>query len=250
MSLEIGLSTPARRLFSQVMTFADARGFGNRRLAFIPLLALLLGIATPSFLVAQPSTDPGAAVTNKFYSASGKWMEASNTNCVIWSSFPREAESVTWSGGVLDGKAHGKGTVQWFTNGVQTTSYVGEMKAGLADGHGIAKGSLEEYEGEWSRGSLTSTNGTIKYTDGNWYKGEFKNGFKTGRGEELMKGGTRYIGEFENDRFHGKGELVLPNGDKISGEWRDSKLQGTGTYQIKSGGTFKVRQTEAGIERL
>jgi hypothetical protein len=65
-----------------------------------------------------------------------------------------------------------------------------------------------------------------------------------------MKGGQRYIGQFKDGLFHGKGELILPNGDRIIGEWRDSKLEGIGTYQIKSGGSFKVRQTEAGIERL
>lgn len=209
--------------------------------------AIMGGIVLPARLSAQPAAPE---LTNKFYSSSGKWVQVSNTNCVLWNSWPTDGESVTWSGGVVSGKADGKGTVQWFTNGVPTTSYIGGMKGGLADGRGIAKSALEEFEGEWSLGNLASTNGTIKYPDGNWYKGEIKNGFKTGRGEELMKGGHRYVGQFKDGLFHGKGEWVLPNGDRIIGEWRDSKLDGIGTYQIKGGGSFKVRQTQAGIERL
>src|SRR5205085_596403 len=113
--------------------------------AVASLLATLVGIMIPTFLLAQPNGGLGLVVTNKFYSACGKWMQASNTNCVLWSSFPRDGESVVWSGGGADGKAHGKGIVQWFTNGVPTTSYIGEVRGGLSDGHGIAKGPLEEY---------------------------------------------------------------------------------------------------------
>jgi hypothetical protein len=220
-----------------------------KRINLIIFLATAIfgGIALP---VRSPAQPVAPVVTNLFYSSSGKWVRVSNTNCVIWSSWPREGESVTWSGGIVDGKAHGKGTVQWFTNGVATTSYMGEIKGGLADGHGIAKGPLAEFEGEWSRGNFVSTNGTITYPNGNWYKGEIKNGFKTGQGEETLKGGQRYVGQFKDGLFHGKGELILPNGDRLIGEWRNSKLEGIGTYQIKSGGSFKVRQTEAGIMRL
>jgi len=206
------------------------------------------GTIVPAQLPAQPGPPGAPAVTNKFYSSSGKWVQVSNKNCMIWGSWPRGGESVNWSGGVADGKAYGEGILQWFTNGIPTSSYEGEVKDGLADGHGIAKGSGEEYEGEWKRGSLVSTNGTIKYADGNWYRGDIKDGFKTGHGEELMKGGVRYVGQFKNDRFNGKGEMFLPNGDRMAGEWRDSKLVGVGTYHKKSGDSFKVKQTESGIE--
>src|SRR5262245_59083271 len=73
-------------------------------------------------------------VQDKFYSSSGKWVKTSNTNCLVWCSFPRDNESVTWTGAVKDGKANGEGKMQWFTNNVATTSYEGEVKGGLADG--------------------------------------------------------------------------------------------------------------------
>ena len=201
-------------------------------------------------LLAQPGSTNEPAVTNKFYAASGKWVQASNTNGVIWSSWPRTGESVTWKGGVVDGKAHGEGIVQWYTNGVPTTQYEGELKGGLADGHGTVRGGGEEYAGEWRAGSLMLTNGTIKYAHGKWYRGEIKDGFKMGQGEELMKGGVKYVGDFKYDRFNGKGTMLYPNGDRITGEWRDSKLDGVGVYHPKGGESFRVRQSGAGIERL
>jgi hypothetical protein len=192
----------------------------------------------------------GQPVENKFYSPAGKWVKTSNTNCLVWSSFPREGESVTWSGGVNNGKAFGHGTLQWSTNNISTTAYEGELKDGRADGHGIAKSIAETYEGEWKEGRLVSTNITIKYGNGNWYKGEVRGGFKTGKGEELMAGGYRYVGQFKNDRFEGAGDMILPNGDKVSGSWTNSQLDGIGTYTAKDGRNFKVHSTTRGIQRL
>ena len=185
-----------------------------------------------------------------FYSTSGKWIKASNTNCVIWSSFPKDGESVSWSGSVVDGKGHGKGVVQWFTNHVPTTKYEGELKAGLSDGHGSAIGNGMSFEGDWLKGQLLSKAVTITYSDGNWYKGEFRDGLKDGFGEEMIQGGQKYVGQFKNDRFNGRGELTLQSGDKLAGDWKDSKLDGIGTYTTKTGNSFKVKMTNTGIIRL
>jgi hypothetical protein len=211
--------------------------------------ALLILIAVGASGVV-PCAFSAQTCTNKVYSAAGQWMKTANTNCLVWNSFPREGEGVTWSGPVLDGKAHGSGVVQWFTNGVPTTSYVGEMREGRAHGRGIAKGWGEELEGDWENVRLCTTNGTIRYAVGGWYKGEIIDGFKTGSGEELMQGDYKYVGQFKNDRFHGAGELLLPSGDKIAGQWADSKLQGIGRFFRTNGTSFDVRQTDKGIEPL
>src|SRR5687767_10410401 len=91
--------------------------------------------------------------TNEFYySSAGRFIKTSNTNCLVWNSFPKEGESVTWTGGVVDGKSHGKGLLQWFTNGVPTSSYEGEMKDGYADGQGVSKAPIFSVEGKWATG--------------------------------------------------------------------------------------------------
>jgi hypothetical protein len=151
---------------------------------------------------------------------------------------------------VVDGKAQGSGVVQWFAKGMPTTSYEGEMRQGLSEGHGVARENECKTEGEFKHGCLISKTITIHYAEGCWYKGEHKDGFKEGKGEEMMKGGVRYVGDFKQDRFEGAGEMIWPTGDKISGEWRNSKLVGIGTYFQSKGGAFKVKMTEKGIERL
>jgi hypothetical protein len=201
-------------------------------------------------LHSQTNPVSGQITTNKFYSTLGKWIKASNTNSLVWDSFPREGESVTWSGGIVDGKANGKGIVQWFTNGTPSTSYEGEMKNGLADGHGIAESHDYTTEGDFENGRLVSKNIIIHYSTGGWYKGENRDGFKEGQGEEMMNGDIKYVGHFKQDRFDGLGIMIWPNGDKITGNWKDSKLVGVGTYTQSGGESFKVKMTDKGIERF
>lgn len=198
-------------------------------------------------LYSQTNSDSDETVTNLFYSPSGKWMKTTNKDCMVWDSFPREKESVTWSGDTTNGKAFGFGKLQWFTDGTPTSSYEGQLKDGMSDGHGIdALKDGKSFEGDWEKGSLVSK--TMIYRDGNdhSYKGEQVGGFKDGQGEEMMPGG-KYIGHFKHNRFDGKGEMILANGDKITGEWADSKLVGIGTYTSKDGQTIKVKMTEKGI---
>jgi hypothetical protein len=219
------------------------------RLRIICLTSLIYG-ASPMILHSQTNPVSELIATNKFYSTSGKWIKASNTNCLVWDSFPRDGESVTWSGSVMDGKPDGKGVVQWFTNGTPSTMYEGEMKNGLADGHGIAESHGYTTEGDFENGRLVSKNIIIHYSTGGWYKGENRDGFKEGQGEEMMDGGIKYIGHFKQDRFDGQGTMTWPNGDKITGNWKGSKLAGVGTYTPSSGQSFQVKMTDKGIERF
>ena len=188
--------------------------------------------------------------TNMFYSASGKWITASNTNCLIWSSFPRVGETATWSGSVIDAKAHGTGVVQWFTNGIPTSRYAGEMKAGRQDGHGTSfYYNLFSVEGEFKDGGLISKIVIVRNSGEGWYKGEHIDGVKNGQGEEVMKGGVRYSGRFKQGRFDGAGVMIWPNGDRLTGDWKDSQLAGIGTLTRTNGESIRVNRTEKGIER-
>jgi len=218
----------------------------NARITTTCLSLILCGAPCIS-LHSQTNLVPDQTNADEFYSASGKWVAASNTNCLIWNSFPRADESVTWSGAVVGGKAHGTGVVQWFTNGTPTTRYSGEMKGGLQDGHGTAfYYDLYSVEGDFKRGRLISKTVTIRNRGKGWYKGEPN---KNGQGEEMMDGGVRYIGHFKQGRFDGAGVMIWPNGDSITGEWKDSKLAGIGTYTRTNGESFKVKMTEKGIEQ-
>jgi hypothetical protein len=212
-------------------------------------LAMTIGLS-PCALHSQTNTPPDTQLTNRFYSASGAWVSTSNTNGLVWNSFPNKGESVTWSGGVMNGKACGTGVEQWFVDNKPTMTYEGGMSNGLFDGHGIVKKSGYSHEGEWSKGDLVSKTVLITYNKDGWYKGEQTNGFKEGFGEEQMQGGSKYVGQFKRDRFHGHGELIFPNGDKVVGEWKNSRLDGVGKYQPTNGEPFYVRMTQDKIFKV
>lgn len=56
------------------------------------------------------------------------------------------------------------------------------------------------------------------YANGDFYRGEWVNGKKEGRGLQIHQDeGVQYDGEWQNDKPHGKGKLLYPNGSKYEG---------------------------------
>lgn len=63
------------------------------------------------------------------------------------------------------------------------------------------------YHGEAVKGSVKDGKGEIKYaSDGSYYRGDFVNNMREGRGELLMPNGDRYIGEWQGDMKSGYGK--------------------------------------------
>ena len=54
--------------------------------------------------------------------------------------------------------------------------------------------------------------GEIKFSDGESYRGGFRNGKPHGKGVYTWSDGQRYQGEFLNGDFHGKGTWTWPDG--------------------------------------
>ena len=68
------------------------------------------------------------------------------------------------------------------------------------------------YDGQFSKGQFYGT-GTITYSDGNTYKGSFKNNLRHGYGEFYWKeDGMVYEGEWRKGEMHGHGMLRMPDG--------------------------------------
>ncbi len=82
----------------------------------------------------------------------------------------------------------------------------------------------------------------IKYTNGNFYVGQVKNGKPSGQGTLTVTngGGGKYVGEFQNGIPSGLGTLTLKNGNSYVGEFKDGKMNGTGTYTWAQDGSKKV----------
>ena len=84
--------------------------------------------------------------------ADAGWIEAAATGCRIWNAQPAPLESVTWSGGCVDGKAEGPGVLQWYVAGAPDDRYEGEMHGGRLHGHlAVSYANGDRFEGEWRR---------------------------------------------------------------------------------------------------
>ena len=181
------------------------------------------------------------------------WIIAENQPCQLWdASGVSGDETVTWSGGCIDGKASGQGHAVWRTPGGVHVSeggylngrqngfgtyiwpdgdrYEGEWRDGKRHGYGTyIKADGARYEGEWRDGK-THGHGTFTWTDGGRYEGEWRDGKRHGYGTHIQADGARYEGQYLDSKKHGQGTLAWPNGDRYEGRWRDGKPHGYGSY--------------------
>ena len=76
---------------------------------------------------------------------------------------------------------------------------------------------------------LYDCHGTQKDKNGNWYRGEFRNGKFNGSGIIEFANGDRFEGEFK-ENFVFKGTIYYANGDTYEGEWANQTFNGQGVY--------------------
>ena len=77
--------------------------------------------------------------------------------------------------------------------------------------------------------------GSLTYSNGDKYVGEFKDGKRNGQGTFLFPSGDKYVGEYKDDKRNGQGTYTNANGDKYVGEFKDGKRNGQGTYTQANG---------------
>ncbi|NXH39670.1 MORN4 protein, partial [Dicaeum eximium] len=61
---------------------------------------------------------------------------------------------------------------------------------------------------------MTLTKGSFTYSNGEEYRGEWKEGRRHGIGQLTFADGTAYVGHFENGLFHGCGVLTFSDGSR------------------------------------
>ena len=124
------------------------------------------------------------------------WSIAENQPCQLYNLSPKPGETVTWSGGCVEGKAPGEGRVVWRDSKGESV-YEGGMRDGKPHGHGtytFADGS--RYEGEWRDGKPHG-HGTYTRAHGRRHEGEWREGCLEKDGRRTVIGTTAAACGFE-----------------------------------------------------
>ncbi len=119
-----------------------------------------------------------------------EYITSTDTNCQVHNPNPEPNETITWSGSCINGYASGKGTLQWYQNGIKGSKYVGGFRNGKPHGKG-----------------------TYTYKSGNSYTGDWRDDNKHGKGAYTWADGSVYKGEFAYDKRNGFGVMKMLRGD-------------------------------------
>ena len=79
----------------------------------------------------------------------------------------------------------------------------------------------DKYKGQWKNNRLDGQ-GTITYLDGSKYVGQFKDGQMNGQGTLIYLDGRKYVGQFKNGQMNGQGTLTYLGGSKYVGQWKNN----------------------------
>ena len=116
--------------------------------------------------------------------------------------------------------------------------YVGTMKNGMMHKGTLTFTNGTIYTGEF-KNNLEHGQGELRYADGAIYVGGWLNGERTGRGTMTYANGDIYRGSWKDDKMHGVGTMTYVNGDTYrGGDWKDDKMHGVGMMTYANGDTY------------
>lgn len=169
------------------------------------------------------------------------WIKDINTDCSFWTA--SDLNIGTWSGGCVEGKASGNGTLTLIKDNKVFSRYIGGMKEGKLSGKVEAKSEDgERYVGQFKEGYYDGQ-GILSFGDGSRYIGEFKDGNYDGQGTLNLPDGSRYVGQFKDSNYDGQGTLTAGDGSRYVGQFKDNNYDGQGVYTVSNGeryvGQFK-----------
>jgi hypothetical protein len=106
--------------------------------------------------------------------------------------------------------------------------------------NGIYEGELR-YNPSASNGQerMRHGNGTMTYSNGNIYVGEWLYDKFDGVGEYIWADGRRFIGGFKRDKIEGRGTGFWPDGRIYEGEYKSDLADGHGLVTLPSGRSFE-----------
>jgi hypothetical protein len=148
--------------------------------------------------------------------------------CYIYNPLQSADETVTWTGGCRKGLTTGSGELSLFKGGVLSLSYVGVVVAGRQEGYGVLQfKAAERYEGNFEDGFRSGRG--IQVLNNGRYEGNFLKGLRDGNGNYYWTNGERYEGAWVRGKRAGNGIHYEPNGMRYEGEFQNDARNGKGT---------------------
>jgi hypothetical protein len=95
----------------------------------------------------------------------------------------------------------------------------------------------DKYKGQWKNNRLDGQ-GTLTYLNGSKYVGQWKNNQRHGQGTYIYPDRSKYIGQHKDGQRHGQGTYIYPDGSKYVGQFKDGQLNGQGTLTYLDGRKF------------
>ena len=90
---------------------------------------------------------------------------------------------------------------------------------------------LGSHEGE-TLDSLRHGKGILRFANGDFYEGSFKQGYRDGMGRYTLEKGKRiYSGEWKRSLRHGKGTEIFPDGSRYEGMYAKDRFEGVGKLE-------------------
>ncbi len=168
--------------------------------------------------------------------SAGEWIADTRSYCLVWNENPQPDQRVLWSGKcpVAD-IAEGPGVVQWILNGKKSDRF----KGSLVNGRRHGKGTMQwadggSYDGVW-RNDKRDGRGVMVSPDGSRYEGGWSNDRMLGRGVMAWADGRHYKGSWRDDRPHGLGTMKWADGTSFVGQFYKGKPNGKGKCTTAGG---------------
>ena len=80
------------------------------------------------------------------------------------------------------------------------------------------------YTGKTNKNGQRHGHGTMMYSNGDTYTGEWESGKQNGHGTFTGTDGSKYIGGWKDGLCHGQATHTLANGHTVTGEWKHGLL--------------------------
>lgn len=229
---------------------------------------------------AAPAVDPNKPVIGKFCELEAVVYEKAFTliDLNVTYSFTAEesedakshgffinrTEGYTYFGQFREKKFNGKGRQVyedgsiyegWFLNGERGPFgrlifkdgqvYIGEFFHNKPHGVGYYNDMHEiEYKGEYKNGERTGFGVERNITGQCTYEGMFEHDKKEGFGVLLWDDSTKYEGHFKENDFDGKGTYYWKDKRKYEGDWKRNMMHGKGLYTWKGGRYYEGEYVE------